>query len=54
MAEKGKWNDLLQTRLDMKKINVRPEHHPILQPDGTKKLPVAPHGPWVQRRKRSS
>jgi hypothetical protein len=40
MDAKGKGKDSLQTRLDLQEINVRPELHPELQPNGIKKLPV--------------
>jgi hypothetical protein len=41
MEAKGKGKDSLNTRLDLKKLKVRPELHPELQPDRTQKLPVA-------------
>jgi hypothetical protein len=41
MAMKGKGKDSLETRLDLEAMNVRSELHPIIQPDGKKKLPVA-------------
>ena len=41
MEAKGKGKDSLNTHLDQQEINVWPELHPKLQPDGTKKLPVA-------------
>jgi hypothetical protein len=41
MAMKGKGKDSLETQLDLEVMNVRSELHPIIQPDGKKKLPVA-------------
>jgi hypothetical protein len=41
MAMEGKGKDSLETRLDLEAMNVRSELHPIIQPDGKKKLPVA-------------
>jgi len=36
----GTSKDGLDTRLDMQQMNLRPELHPVEQPDGSKKLPV--------------
>ena len=41
MEAKGKGKDSLNTHLDLQELEVRPELHPELQPDGTQKLLVA-------------
>jgi len=41
MGAKGKGKDSLNTRLDLQELEVRPEIHPELKPDGTQKIPVA-------------
>lgn len=41
MDTKWKGKDSLEARQDLEEMGVRPELHPIIQPDGKKKLPVA-------------
>ena len=41
MQSKGKGKDSLQCRMDLEAIGVRAELHPLILPNGQKKLPVA-------------
>jgi hypothetical protein len=52
MEAKGKGKDSLDTCLDLQELEVRPELHPELQPDGTQKTPVASWTLGIEEKKK--